>query len=245
MRILGIKFGKKDKNGDNNDHFITKPGDKKIRTDKSSSKIEQDPDDITKDSLRICYKPYSRYRNFVEQIMDKEWHYVGDMQTYSLNSLSSYIVSTYYVEKNMYGTFLEITCPSPLYKITICGFDDAGIDPIEFYSHSNLYKIPHFFSITCTDNSGKELSPDVTIDITQTKQNGESKKLCSEPYGDLSQHIDGRFRRKEERYFFYASVKLEDHEKLSFRVNYPDIDIMKTQLSMKADLFAKDDIDKT
>ena len=231
MRIFGIEFGKKD-NVNTKDH-----GDEKVRTDKSSSKEGQDPDDIIKDSLRVCYKPYSRYQNFVKQITSEEWHYAGDMQTHSLGNN---MVSIYCVGKNMYGTFLDIMCPSPLYMVTICGFDDAGIDPIEFYSHPNLYKIPHFFSITCSDDSGKELSPNITIDIAKMRQNGESKKLCSEPYGDLSQRTDGRFRRKEERYYFYASVKLEDHERLSFRANCPDIDIIKTNLSMKADLFYKE-----
>lgn len=238
MRILGVKFGKKE----DDNHFMEGSRDKNIKIDKSSSKNEQDSqdfDDIIKDSLRVCYRPYSRYQNFVKQITEKEWNYVGDVQTYSLNNLSIDIVSTYYVGNGMYDTFLEITCPSSLYMMTICGFDDAGINPIEFYSHSNLYKIPHFFSITCTDNSGKELSPDVDIDIVKVKQNGEVNKLCSELYGDLSQHTDGRFRRKEERYYFYESIKLEDHERLSFRINSPDIDITKTKLFMKADLFVK------
>ena len=221
MRILGIQFGNKD--------------DYKKRIDKSSK--VQYPDDIIKDSLRAGDKPYSRYQNFVKQIIEKEWHYVGDISHF-LNSLSHF-VATYYVGKSMYGTFLEIKCPSSLYMITICGFDDAGINPIEFYSHSNLYKIPHFFSMTCTDNTGKELSPDAIIDIVKVK-NGESTILFSEPYGDLSQHIDGRFRRKEERYYFYTSIKLENSDRLSFRVRSPDIDINKTRLCMKADLFVKD-----
>ncbi len=93
--------------------------------------------------------------------------------------------------------------------------------------------------MTCTDNNGKELSSDVTIDIAKVQLNGEAKKLCSELYGDISQHIDGRFRRKEERYYFYTSIKLEDSERLSFRTS-PDIDIEKTKLFMRAGLFAKD-----
>lgn len=224
MKIFGIEFGKKEED--------------KTFEDKSSSKDVPDPDDIIKDSLRICYKPYSRYQNFVKQIKNEGWNYVGDVQSYSMNNLNRDIVSTYFLGKEMYGTFLDIMCPAPYYKITICGFDDAGIDPMDFYSNSNLYTIPHFFSVTCTDKNGKELSSDITIDIAKVKPNGEAKKLCSELYGDISQHIDGRFRRKEERYYFYASIKLEDSERLSFRTS-PDIDIEKTKLFMKADLFAK------
>ena len=227
MKILGVEFGKKE---ENNSSIM-------VKLDKEPDKFGESDKFGELDKKPKTDKPYSRYQNFVKQITNKEWHYVGDVQK-SLNNLSS-IVSTYYVGKNMYGTFLEVACPSPLYMITICGFNDAGINPIEFYSHSNLYKIPHFFSITCTDNSGKELSPDVPIDVAKAKLNGESKKLRSELYGDLSQHVDGRFRRKEERYYFDESIKLEDHERLSFRVNSPDIDITKTRLSMNADLFVK------
>lgn len=241
MKIFGIEFGKKEED----DHFMTKLGDRRYRTDKSdkpSSKDSRDipdPDDVIKDSLRVCYRHYSRYQNYVKQIKNEGWNYVGDVQSYSMTNLSNNIVSTYFVGKGMYGTFLDIMCPAPYYKITICGFDDAGIDPHQFYSHSNLYTIPHFFSITCTDNNGKELSSNISIDIAKVKLNGEAKKLCSELYGDISQHVDGRFRRKEERYYFYASIKLEDSERLSFRTS-PDIDIEKTKLFMKADLFAED-----
>lgn len=238
MKIIGIEFGKKK----GEQHFNNKIGDDKYKNDKkldkskSSSKDDQNSESTIKDSLSIYYKPYSRYQNFVKQIKTEGWNYVGDMQTYSMNHLDSNIVSTYFVGKNMYGTFLDIRCPAPYFKITICGFDDAGIDPSQFYSHSNFYTIPHFFSIICTDKNGKELSSNVTIDIAKVKPNGEIKKLCSEFYGDISQHTDGRFRRKEERYYFSASIKLEDTERLSFRTN-PDIDIEKTKLFMKADLF--------
>lgn len=212
---------------------------------KSSEKPSPDPDDIIKDSLRICYKPYSRYKNFVAHITKEGWNYVGDMQSYALTHENN-MVMTFPLERGMYGTFLEITCPAPNYMLTVCGFDDAGIYPIDFYNHSNLYKIPHYFSMLCTDKNGKELSPDTIIDIAKVKTNGEPKKLCSEPYGDLSQNTnahkcaDGRFRRKEERYYFYQSIKLEDRERLSFQANSPDIDIEITKLFMKADLFGKE-----
>lgn len=42
-----------------------------------------DPDDIIKNSLRICYRPYPRYQNFIKQIKNEGWHYVGDIQIYS------------------------------------------------------------------------------------------------------------------------------------------------------------------
>lgn len=197
--------------------------------------------DRTKDSLKKYSITYSRYKNFVEQITDKEWNYIGDVQTCSMNNednICKNMVCTYLVEKGMSGTFLEIIS-LPYHMMTICGFDDAGIDPMEFYSHSNLYKIPHFFSMMCTDDHGKELSRDTMIDITKITSNGKHKKLCSEPYGNLSQHIDGRFRRKEERYYFSVSIKLENNERLLFCANNPDIDIINTKLLMSADIFVK------
>ena len=218
------------------EHFMMNLG-KKIS---KKPKLFLDRDDIIKDSLRVCYKPYSRYKNFVEQITKEGWNYIGDIQSYTLTHRNTNMTMTFFLEKGTYGTFLEIICPAPNYMLIICGFDDAGIDPIDFYSHSNLYKIPHYFSMLCTDKNGKELSPDTIIDIVKVKTNGEPKKLCSEPYGDLSQSTDGRFRRKEERYYFYQSIKLENHERLSFRADSPDVDIEITKLFMKADLFMKE-----
>ena len=97
MKIFGIEFGKKGGDEHEDDHFMAKLGDRRYMIDKSeksktSSKDSPDPDDIIKDSLRICYKPYSRYQNFVKQIKNEGWNYVGDVQTYSLNSLSNNIV---------------------------------------------------------------------------------------------------------------------------------------------------------
>ncbi len=200
------------------------------------------------------YQSYSRYQNFVKQIKNEGWNYIGDIQKYNDN-----IIRTFSLEKGIYGLFLDIICPASSI-ITICGFDDAGIDPIKFYGNPNLYSIPHFFSISCKDNNGRELSSNITVDIMKSKiedsiedsghyedsesdQNGSEfsgnyKKLYSEHYEDLSQYVDGRFRRKEERYYFYQSIKLIDSEKLSFYTN-PDIDIEKTNIFMRADLFSR------
>jgi len=226
------------------EHFTMNLGNKTPK--KPSEKPSPDPDDIIKDSLRVCYKPYSRYKNFVEQITKEGWNYVGDIQSYALTHRDMNMVMTFLLERGMYGTFLEVMCPAPNYMLTVCGFDDAGIDPIDFYSHSNLYKIPHYFSMLCTDKNGKELSPATIIDIVKVKTNAEAKIICSEPYGDLSQNTntnkcaDRRYRRKEERYYFYNSIKLRDYERLSFRTNSPDIDIETTNLFMQADLFMKE-----
>lgn len=185
-------------------------------------------------------QPYSRYENFVEQAKIDGWSYVGDMESYSLTHMSTNMVTTFPVKKGKCGIFLDIMCPSPNHMLTVCGFDDAGIDPMDFYKHPNLYKIPHYLMMTCKDNSDNELSHDVVIDINTIDVSGEPTKLCSEPYGDLSHSVNGRFRRKEERYYFSNSIKLEDRERLSFRVNSPDIDIEITNLFMKADIFVRD-----
>lgn len=216
MKIFGIEFGEK-----------------KNHTKKIDEMVEEtlkQSDDTVKECT-VTY--YPKYQNLVDQIKDEGWNYIGD-----INSASSSIVRTYFLEKGMYGTFLELICPSVYYKITICGFDDAGIEPQNFYNHSNLYKIPHFCSITCKDNNGIEASSNITVDIVKIKSNVH-KKLASEYYGDLSQHIYGKFRRKEERYYFSASIKLENDDRLLFQTS-PDIDIVTTKLFMKGDLFAKD-----
>ncbi len=225
MKIFGIEFGEKK----NHTKKIEEKVEEKIDLNKSLNQS----DDIIKECT-VTY--YPKYQNLVDQIKNEGWNYLGDV-----NSVSSNIVRTYFLGKGMYGTFLELTCPSTYYKVTICGLDDAGIEPQNFYKHSNLYNIPHFFSITCKDDNGKEISPNITIDIVKITSNIH-KKLFSEYYGDLSQHIDGKFRRKEERYYFPTSIELEDDDRLSFRTS-PDIDIVTTTLFMKGDVFAKD-IDK-
>jgi len=196
---------------------------------------------IEKNLVDKKQEPYSRYKNFVEQIKDEGWKYVDDIQSYSLTQLSTDIIETHLLDKGHNGEILSIVCPSsPGHMITICSIDDSGINPIEFYNHSNLYKIPHFFSMTCSDDNGKELSPDVVIDVFKIDTNGKPKKLCSEQYGDMSQRKDGIFKRKEERYYFYESIKLCHSEMLSFIAQSPDIDIRHIKLFMKADFFEKE-----
>ena len=76
--------------------------------------------------------------------------------------------------------------------------------------------------------------------MSRIARNGNIEKLYEEFYGDLSPTIDGRLKKKEERYYFAETIVLQSGEKLVFHAYWPFTDIMKIELLMMADLFVKE-----
>ena len=65
-------------------------------------------------------------------------------------------------------------------------------------------------------------------------------ELYEEFYGDLCPTIDGKLKKKEERYYFAETIILQSGEKLVFNAYWPLIDITKIELLMMADLFIRE-----
>lgn len=197
--------------------------------------IEEDKSDyIDPDDLN-----FNNYDDIVDTIEENGWTCISSV-AHPITIFDSEIVFPYPVKANSYNTLLEITCP-PERIITICGFDDCGIDPDDFYNSPNFYQIPHFFTLRCMDNNNVDISPTTIISILKASRNEEPEKYYQEFYGDLSSIVDGRLKKKEERYYFAETIILQSGEKLIFRVHNPNIDISKIDLLMMSDLFEKDE----
>jgi len=181
---------------------------------------------------------FYNYDDIVDVIEKNGWSLKSSV-TNSLTILDKQIVFFNPANANSYDIFLEIVCP-PEMIITICGFDDSDIAPDDFYNFSNLYQIPHFFTLRCMDNNNSDLSSTTIISILKYRKNKEIEKYYQAFYGDLSPIIDGRLKKKQERYYFAETIVLQGGEKLIFRVHYPNIDISKIDLLMMVDLFEKD-----
>ncbi len=178
------------------------------------------------------------YKDFVDEMFKQGWVYVDGVSPHTLTHHDTGIVSTFHVKKGMIGTVLEIKCPMHR-NLSVCGLNHSGIDIKEFVKFPMLYSTPYFFSIRCKGNDGQELSPYTGIKIIQYDSDNLPKWSRTEFYGDLSQSIGERFKRKHERYYFPQGIILYSGEKLGFKVHELDIEVVKTELLMKADIWVK------
>ena len=184
-----------------------------------------DPDDLNHDE----------YEDIVDSIEYNGWTLVSPVGLYSITHFNKDMVSIKPVKKGNHDTVLEITCPKDE-LMTICGFCQNDID-----RDDNLYTRPHFFTLMLMDENDNEISPRTIISISKLNRNDEIEKFYQEFYGDLSPLIDGRLKRKHERYYFAETVVLQRGEKLIFQAYNPDKDISKIDLLMMSDLFRKDE----
>jgi hypothetical protein len=179
------------------------------------------------------------YENIVDTIEENGWYKVSGVAC-PITTLDTQIVFCKPAKANRCDTLLEIICP-PERIITMCGLNECCVDLEGFYDKPNVYQIPHFFTLMCTDVNGVELLQTTLISILKSTKDGEIEKCYEEFYGDLSPIIGGKLKRKEERYHFATTVILQGGEKLIFKVNNPGMDISKVDLLMLSDIFEKDE----
>jgi len=182
---------------------------------------------------------YDDYKDIVDTIEENGWHSVYNT-THAITNLDSQIVFTKPAKAHCCDVALEIVCPQERI-ITICGLNESGLDMENFYSGPNIYHVPHFFALICTDVNGVALSQTTLISILKCTKDRETETCCQEFYGDLSPVVDGKLKRKEERYYFSETIILQGGEKLMFKINNPDTDISKIDLLMLSDIFEKDE----
>lgn len=237
MSILG--FGKKD-----DDPFSGK------RKDDDMSKYKEiDRDDVpdkrhydsTENSIDDNYIDkddidYCDYGDIVDTIEEMGWSLVSSVGVCPLTHINTDIVHTKHVNRNTYDAVMEIICP-PGKLITICGFNQEDIDKEEFFNSPNLCTRPHCFSLRFTDDDNSEISCTTIIGISKIARDGVIEKLYEEFYGDLSPIIDGRLKKKEDRYYFAETMILQNGDKLVFNAYWPNIDITKVELLMMTDMF--------
>jgi len=158
--------------------------------------------------------------------------YANKKSPHMITHQNTDVVLTRPVCKGETGEVLKITCPDNK-AITICGRNHYTID----------YP-PHFFSLGCRSNDDQNLSPDTIFTITKYGGSGVIPLFCKNGdcpilYSELSQTVGERFKRKEERHYFPMGIILYSGETLVFRVSEPDIDIVKTELLMQADIWER------
>lgn len=175
---------------------------------------------------------YSNYNDRIQAIQNEG--YIKEPIT--VTSKIFPLVTTFSVQKETVNMVLELRCPAGRI-MTVCGFNDSGVDPRDFARAPHLYSIPHQFSIRCFGKDNVELSPFTKIYIYKAKPDMSETKIDEMPYGDLSLAYGERFKRKEERYYFSDTIILYGEEILRLLPVSPDIDITRTELFMKCDLF--------
>ncbi len=206
----------------------------------------QEDTEVDVDESDYIYADDLNFDDYDDIVGDIE--YLGWSRIYSnpypitINNID--IVSPKLVSADSSGVILELICP-PGRIIAICGVEESNIDTENFYNTPNLYSVPHFFTLRCTDSNGIELSPTAIISMSKVARddikNNWPDIYYQEFYGDLSPIIDGKLKKKEERYYFAKTIILQSGEKLIFRVHNTNIDISNIDLLMLSDLFKKDE----
>lgn len=194
---------------------------------------EIDDDYIDPDDLDYC-----DYSDIVETIEDSKWTHISSAGLVPITHFDTNIIHTKKVKRNSYEDILEITCP-PGNIIAICGFNQEDIDKEDFFNTPNLYARPHFFTLRLADEDNNDIPCTTIIGMSRISKDGNIEKLYEEFYGDLCPAIDGKLKKKEDRYYFAETIVLQSGEKLVFHAYWPLIDITKIELLMMADLFIR------
>ena len=238
MKILG--FGKKEDNIDNMFREKIKENDNMVQYRDIDLDERPENDNISTDGyIDIEDLDYCEYDDIVGTIEENGWILVSSVGLYPITHFGTNIIHTKPCKRNSYEDILEIICP-PGMLITICGFNQEDIDKEEFFNSPNLYTRPHFFTIRLTDDNNNEIPYTTIIGMSKITRNGNVEKLYEEFYGDLCPTIDGKLKRKEDRYYFAETIVLQNGEKLILHVYWPFTDITKIELLMMADVFVSE-----
>ena len=196
--------------------------------DKNSTKNYIDLDDID----------YCEYDDIIDTIEESGWVLMSSTGLYPITHFDTNIIHTKPCKKNSNDDILEIICP-PGNIIAICGFNQEDIDKEEFFNSPNLYTRPHFFTLRLTDDNNSDIPYTTIIGISKIERNNV-EKLYEEFYGDICPVIDGKLKRKEDRYYFAETIILQSGDKLVLHAYWPFTDITKIELLMMADLFERE-----
>lgn len=236
MKILGLGkdedelFGEKRKETMN----MAQRKDRNLDKELENEEIGTDDDYIDPDDLDYC-----EYGDIVDAIEESGWTCISSVGLSPIAHFDANIIHTKQVKRNSYEDILEIICP-PGNIIAICGFNQEDIDKEDFFNSPNLHTRPHFFTLRLADDNNNEIPCTTIIGMSRIARNGNVEKLYEEFYGDLCPAIDGKLKKKEDRYYFAETIILQSGEKLVFHAYWPLIDIAKIELLMMADVFVRE-----
>jgi hypothetical protein len=145
------------------------------------------------------------------------------------------IVQTNKLDRESYGTFLEIRCPAG-HVLTFPGIEQFDFDENHFSKYPNLYKYPYFLNLRCYNEAGEEPYWSRIVEIKKIHTDSSYENISIEYYDDLHIKSDSRYKRLEERYYLKTGIELKSLEILRFSM-VSDVDITKVELFGKADLF--------
>lgn len=235
MKILGLGkdedelFGEKRKEAVN----MVQRKDRNLDEEPEDDNVSIDDHYIDPDDLDYC-----EYGDIVDTVEESGWALVSYVGLCPITHFNNDIVHIKPVKKNTCESVLEIICP-PGNIIAICGFNQEDIDKEDFFNSPNLHVRPHFFTLRLADDNNSEIPHTTIIGMSRIARNGNIEKLYEEFYGDLCHTIDGKLKKKEDRYYFAETIVLQSGEKLVFHAYWPSIDITKIELLMMADLFVR------
>ena len=208
--------------------------DEKLENELGNEEIDIEDDYIDQDELEYC-----DYSDIVDTIEESGWARISSAGLHPITHFDTDFIHTKPVKRNSYEDILEIICPLGNI-ITICGFNQEDIDKEDFFNSPNLYTRPHFFTLRLTDDNNNEIPYTTIIGMSIITRDGNIEKLYEEFYGDLCPAIDGKLKKKEDRYYFAETIILQSGEKLVFHAYWPFIDIAKIELLMMADIFVRE-----
>jgi len=176
--------------------------------------------------------------SYEEYLHEMRWEWYAAPTTLTHLTHHGLNVMTYKVEKGDTGRILAIECPLR-HIITICGVEQSYVDPREFAKAPHLYTRPHEFSILCFDTGNNELPFDAIIRPEKVVPSVSVVPLEPVLYGDLSLKTGGRFKRKEERYYFPQGIMLYGGEWLVLNVVKSGMNVDRVEFFMRCDFFTK------
>lgn len=167
------------------------------------------------------------YAEFARAMQGEAWRFLDNKTPHIITNKDTKIVSTYPITAGGYGPFLELKCPQG-HIMTING---ANQKPV----------LRHYLSIRCRDDTGYELPGWTRLSIMYLDNTGRPRENLWVCYDEISQTKGSRFKQEGERYYLKEhGIILYEGYKLAFYVYESDIDIIKTDVLLRCDIFIKD-----
>lgn len=172
--------------------------------------------------------PIGTYDDFVTAMQSERWRFLDGKTPQIITNKDTKIVSTYPIMAGGYGPFMELKCP-PGHILIINGANQRPV-------------LRHHLAIRCRDDTGYELPGETRLSIMYLDNVGKPRENLWVSYDEISQTRGLRFKQEGERYYLKEmGIHLFEGEKLAFYVYESDIDIVKTDILLRCDIFVKDE----
>lgn len=194
------------------------------------------------------------YREFIDRMIEKGYVLTNDEPT--IIDASNSTIKEFYLKKGTIGKILEIRCPDENI-IALCGTEHIGgcnnhyICDIRCIDNDNLQPFQDMHRTIPMNNNQHVVAEIVITKILQQDPPLYNKKVkdWSEKINSILKLIGSENHREHVMWvgaypkfnseFIKGSFTLYGGQKMIFYAVNPDVDIIKTNLKMKADIFQK------